>query len=102
MNELTATSRSEGKVFELTPEEKAIPPDLPEKPSEPIHHVWQRMKSKKGLRFHPAKRDSVAARIGEIARDQWKDSGKAILIFVRTIDDVKAVKAVLTDKKKGG
>ena len=35
-------------------------------------------------------------------RNQWKDSGKAVLIFVRTIDDVKTVKAVLTDKKKGG
>ena len=89
-------------MFELTPEEKAIPAELPVKPSEPIHYVWQRMKSKKGLKFHPAKRDAVATRIGEIARDQWKDSGKAILIFVRTIDDVKKVKAVLTDKKKGG
>jgi CRISPR-associated endonuclease/helicase Cas3 len=100
--ELTATSRSDGEAFELTPEEKAIPTDLPAEPSEPLHHVWQRMKSKKGLKFHPAKRDSVATRIGELARDQWKSSGKAILIFVRTIDDVKQVKAVLTDKKKGG
>jgi CRISPR-associated endonuclease/helicase Cas3 len=99
--ELTATLRSGGEVFELTERENAIPPELPAKPSEPIHHVWQRMKSKKGLRFHPAKRDSVATRIGEIARDQWKDSGKAILVFVRTIDDVKTVKAVLTDKKGG-
>ena len=86
--ELTATSRSKGEVFELTPEEKAMPAELPVKPSEPIHFVWQRLKSKKGLRFHPAKRDSVATRIGELAREQWNDSCKAILIFVRTIDDV--------------
>jgi CRISPR-associated endonuclease/helicase Cas3 len=100
--ELTATSRGEGAVFELTPEEKAIPPELPAKQSEPIHHVWQRITSKKALRFHPVKRDSVANRIGEIARGQWKESGKAILIFVRTIDDVRKVQAILTDKKKGG
>jgi CRISPR-associated endonuclease/helicase Cas3 len=100
--ELTATSRGEGAVFELTPEEKAIPAELPAQPSEPIHHVWRRMKSKKALEFHPAKRDAVATRIGEMARDKCKDSGKAILIFVRTIDDVREVKAVLTDKKKGG
>jgi CRISPR-associated endonuclease/helicase Cas3 len=100
--ELTATSRSKGDVFELTSDEKEIPAELPAKPCEPKHYVWQRMKSKKGLRFHPAKRDAVATRIGELARDQWKNSGKAILIFVRTIDDVKEVKAVLTDKKKGG
>ena len=52
--ELTATSRGEGEVFELTPGEKAIPPELPEKPSEPIHYVWQRLKSKKGLRVPTA------------------------------------------------
>jgi CRISPR-associated endonuclease/helicase Cas3 len=100
--ELTATSRGGGDVLELTPEEKATPADLPANPSEPIHHVWQRMKAKKGLKFHPAKRDSVATQIGELARDRWKDFGKAILIFVRTIDDVKKVLAALADKKKGG
>jgi CRISPR-associated endonuclease/helicase Cas3 len=99
---LTATSRSDDEAFELTPQEKETPAELPAKPSEPIHHVWQRMKSKKGLTFHPAKRDSVATRIGELARDQRKGSGKAILVFVRTIDDVKEVKAELTGKKKGG
>ncbi len=66
--ELTATSRGEDTVFGLTPEEKAIPAELPAKPTEPIHYVWQRMKSKKALRFHPEKRDSVATRIGEIAQ----------------------------------
>lgn len=100
--ELSATTRGGGDVFELTTEEKAIPTSLPEKPTEPKHFVWQRLKSKKGLKFHPVKRDSVATAIGEMARDQWKDSGKAILIFVRTIDDVMEVTGVLADKKKGG
>lgn len=100
--ELSATSRGKGDVFELTAEEKAIPVSLPDKPTEPKHVVWQRLKSKKGLKFHPVQRDSVATTIGQMARDQGKDSGKAILIFVRTIDDVKEVTDVLTDKTKGG
>lgn len=99
---LTATSRGEGQAFELTPEEKAIPSELPEKPSEPIHYVWQRMKSKKGLMFHPAKRDAVANKIGELARQRWAQSGKAILIFVRTIDDVKTVQDELAKKLRDG
>lgn len=100
--ELTATRRARSqKPFELTDDEKAIPADLPAKPTEPIQFVWQRMKSKKGLKFEPAKRDAVATKIGEMARDRWKDSDKAVLLFVRTIDDVKEVTTVLTDKKKG-
>ncbi len=100
--ELTATRRAGSqKPFELTDDEKAIPADLPAKPMEPIQFVWQRMKSKKGLKFEPAKRDAVATKIGEMARDRWKDSDKAVLLFVRTIDDVKEVTTVLTDKKKG-
>jgi CRISPR-associated endonuclease/helicase Cas3 len=42
--ELTATSRSKGEVFELTSKEKTIPAELPARPSEPKHYVWQRMK----------------------------------------------------------
>ena len=99
---LTATSRGEGEQFELTPQEKAIPPKLPEKPSEPIHFVWQRMKSKKGLKFHPEKRDGIAKKIGELARERWKSSEMAILVFVRSLDDVKTVQSILTDKKHGG
>lgn len=99
--ELTATTRGGEKAFELTDAEKAIPEQIPDPPAEPIHRVWRRLKAKKGLRFHPAKRDALATTIGETARDKWKDSGKAILIFVRTIDDVKAVTAALTVKKTG-
>ncbi len=72
--ELTATKRGGGEAieqapeetFELTPEETAIPAKLPAEPSEPIHHVWRRMKARKALAFHPSRRDSVAARIGEL------------------------------------
>jgi CRISPR-associated endonuclease/helicase Cas3 len=49
--ELTATSRGSEKPLELTDREKT-PEDLPEKPTEPIHFVWQRLQSKKGIKFH--------------------------------------------------
>ncbi|HUY35659.1 MAG TPA: type I-U CRISPR-associated helicase/endonuclease Cas3 [Pirellulales bacterium] len=100
--ELTATPRGVGDVYELTTEEKNLPDSIPDPPEKPIDFVWQRIKSKKGLKFHPDKRDSVAKKIGELARQRWKDSKQAILIFVRTIDDVRTVQAILTDKKNGG
>lgn len=100
--ELTATPRSSGDVFELTKEEQEIPPDWEKWPEEPIRVVWQRLKSKKALAFQPAKRDAVAKTIGETARSKWAKSGKAVIVFVRTIDNVKSVYAALLDKKNGG
>ncbi|MFY7952905.1 MAG: type I-G CRISPR-associated helicase/endonuclease Cas3g [Armatimonadaceae bacterium] len=100
--ELTATPRSEGEVFELTKAEREIPPDWEKRPKEPIRHVWQRLKSRKALGFQSAKRDAVAKTIGETARSKWAESGKAVLVFVRYVDDVKTVCAALTDKKNGG
>ncbi len=99
--ELSATSRGTGAAFELTAEEKTPPEKLPDPPAEPIHHVWRRLRAKKGIKFHPAKRDEIAKRIGEMARSRWKPSGQAVMVFVRTIDDVKTVHQVLTDKKEG-
>lgn len=100
--ELTATSRAgDTEPFELTTEERNPPEDLPEPPTEPIHRVWRRLRAKKGLQFYPAKRGEVARRIGELARGR-AHSGKAVLVFVRTIDDVKSVQDALTDKRNGG
>ncbi|MBI2806675.1 MAG: type I-U CRISPR-associated helicase/endonuclease Cas3 [Planctomycetes bacterium] len=99
--ELTATSREGANVFKLTPEEAEVPDNPPADGPEPLRTVWKRLKSRKALKFWPEKRDSLAKRIGEIARDKWKNSKRAILIFVRTIADVKAVYDTLTDKKQG-
>src|SRR5208337_233455 len=46
------------------------------------------------------KREEVFKQIGLLAR-QRKASGKAVLVFVRTVDGVKTVRQVLTDKKDG-
>ncbi len=99
--ELSATSRSGGEVFELTEAEKTPPNPLPDSPSDPIHFAWLRLSAKKGIKLIPVTRNLVAATIGSIALDRWKSSGKAILIFVRSIDDVKAVRAELTKKMIG-
>ena len=103
---LSATSRTNGRQgekvqrFELTESEKNPPEVVPDPATEPVHHVWRRIKAKKGIKFHSAKRDEVAKTIGRIARDR-KTSENAVLVFVRTIDDVETVQQVLTDKKEG-
>lgn len=98
--ELTATSRAGGEPFELTKVEREPPTEWPEPPAEPIHHVWRRLRAKKGLKFHSYKLADVATEIGKTARAH-KDSGKAILVFVRTIDDVQTVRSILTKKNEG-
>jgi CRISPR-associated endonuclease/helicase Cas3 len=98
---LTATSRDGDRreAFELTEAEKKPPQDIVEPPTEPLHVVWQRLKAKKGLKFHSAKRREIATQIAALAL-KHKDSGKAILVFARTIEDVGTVKLALTDKKE--
>jgi CRISPR-associated endonuclease/helicase Cas3 len=104
--ELSATSREDRTevrretVFELTHSEINPPDVIPDPPREPIHRVWQRLKAKKGLKHHGVNRDEVSKQIALLARSR-KKSAKAILVFVRTIDDVKTVQQILTDKKEG-
>lgn len=38
--------------FELTDEEKQPPNQIPDPPTEPIHHVWRRLSAKKAIRLH--------------------------------------------------
>jgi len=99
---LTATSRTESQEqsFELTEDEKKPPQNLPEPPSEPLHVVWQRLKAKKGLRFHSEKRSEIVKRIAVLAI-RHEECKKAVLICVRTVEDVEAVRSILTDKKSG-
>lgn len=103
---LSATARSGSESdkevpFGLQHDEVNVPKVIPESPEKPIEHVWARLKAKKGICFRTAKRADVAATIGERARDRWKESGKAILVFVRTVKEVKAIERILADTKKG-
>jgi CRISPR-associated endonuclease/helicase Cas3 len=106
---LSATARTSPvnghvvKPFELTDDERNPPTTLPSPAREPIHHVWQRLKAKKALILHEVSegKDAVSEKIAEIALGKHKESEAAVLIFVRTLDDVKKVCDRLIDKKKG-
>lgn len=100
---LTATSRdgAQGEAFGLTEKEKQPPEALPVSPKDPIHTVWQRLKARKRVKFHPASKPAdVAEEIARLAL-RHKDSGKAILVFVRSLENVEEVRHRLTNKKEG-
>jgi CRISPR-associated endonuclease/helicase Cas3 len=89
--ELTATSRAAEKPFELTDREKT-PEDVPEIPTEPIHFVWQRLQSKKKIKFHAPDKEKVSDRIGKLAKEYSKSHpGSAVLVFVNSLEDHDAV-----------
>jgi len=97
--ELSATSRGSSKVFTLTPEEQNPDPERGDAP-DPLRIVWKRMTGKKGIKFHGVARSDVLKEIGRISL-RHKDSGKAVLIFVRSIDDIRTVYGILSEKIKG-
>ncbi|QVL30003.1 type I-U CRISPR-associated helicase/endonuclease Cas3 [Telmatocola sphagniphila] len=103
--ELSATSRAGGEVFGLTKEELNVPKSIPKAPIEPeqetpLQVVHRRMKAKKGIKFHPFAKDQLARKIDELIETQWKDSGKAILIFVRAVADVEKIEKLLSERNK--
>lgn len=97
---LTATPRGDKRPFELTPEEQKYQSQLPDPPTKPIHHVWRRLQARKGIGFHAAPRAQVSRAIGDLAL-RYKERGKAVLVYVHTIDDVNAVQSALTRKGNG-
>src|SRR5690606_4298149 len=108
--ELTATTRSDAKqLFELTDEEKNPPEKIPDPKADesPIHHIWRRLKATKRLYIESTDdAGKIADRIAELALQLRKDeqgdeANAAVLVFVRTIDDVKKVFETLTNKKDG-
>lgn len=82
--ELTATSRSEangeGPLF--TEEDRNHP------------EVRKRIKAEKGVVCHPVEGNKIADKVTQLAK-KHKDSGQAILIFLRRVEDVKKVAASL-------
>lgn len=98
---LTATPRGTKKPFELTSEETSPPENLPDRLTEPLHLVWRRLKAKKKIVFHAPKdeKEKVADRIGKLARKYAEEnSGKAILVFVNSLEDHAIVCKALTGK----
>lgn len=83
---LTATSRAGAADFALGDEDRAHPV------------VRRRIEAKKSLALHSCEKKAVADRIAELALAH-RDSGKAILVFARTVDDVERVGQRLAKEK---
>ncbi len=119
--ELTATTRSangqpEGDgdskqepPFELTTAEKNPPEVVPEPADNepPIHTVWRRFKARKRLHLKQAADDTkIAEEIAKLALqlrkdEQGNDANAAVVIFMRTVDEVTRVCEGLTNEKEG-
>ncbi len=93
--ELSATSRNDGEVFGLTDEEKQADFDRADVSTE-LRTVWNRTHAKKMLLLHPVhdEKEQLAERLSELARAH-EDTGRAILVFVRTVDNLGKVLAEL-------
>ena len=86
--ELTATSRGEGEQFHLTEDDKED------------ETVKRRIEAKKGIAFFVVDDErKTADKIGELAL-QIKDSGQAILLFLRRLEEVEKVADKLRKAKQ--
>jgi len=102
---LSATARGNTEEnrnpFGLTDQEKQPPDDIADPPIEPIHHVWRRLKASKSLRLHEvADEKKLADEIAQLALEHEADDA-AVLVFVRTVDNVSKVIEKLRAKKTG-
>jgi CRISPR-associated endonuclease/helicase Cas3 len=104
--QLTATTRNgqdKGPAedpFGLSSDEQNPPKELPGPPTEPIHHVWRRLKAKKELGLTPVGDDKQApSKIAEIAAG-YKDANTAVLVFVRTLEAVSAIEKELVKTER--
>jgi len=88
---LSATSRGGNEAFELTEQEKHADFARNDAPAE-LRMVWQRTHARKSLAFHTVsdEKKALVERTAELALAH-KDSERAILIFVRTVDNLADV-----------
>ncbi|HEX4796454.1 MAG TPA: type I-U CRISPR-associated helicase/endonuclease Cas3 [Humisphaera sp.] len=95
--ELSATSRCETdeSPFELTRPEKDATKESPGV----LGVVGSRLRAMKQLHLHTQTTTTAGVQLAKIAIDQFKDSGGAILVFTRLIDDVKTIVDALRKAK---
>ena len=88
---LSATQRGDDErtrvVLPLTDEERQVPSSIPDRPQEPVHHVWKRLRAPKRLVFHEVDSDKLGEKAAELARE-YKDSDRTILVFLQRVEDV--------------
>src|SRR5665213_2072337 len=90
---LSATSRAKNGAFRLTEVEKDVPNEMPDPSETPLHVIWRRQGSQKTISLHENKEEGkLANEIADLALEKkFKDSGRAVLVFVRRIEDVKGI-----------
>jgi CRISPR-associated endonuclease/helicase Cas3 len=93
---LSATSRATSDAFGLTQAEKDVPYQMPDPPETPLHVIWRRQGAKKTICLHENNADEIAG----LALEQFKNSGCAILVFVRRVEDVKGIARKLKSSKQ--
>lgn len=92
--ELSATSRSKGD------ESSDVKPPFTLTPADYEHKVVrERIHAIKKLHLIPQTDPKPGNQLASIAIDRFKDSGQAVLIFTRTIDDVKSITDMLAKAK---
>jgi CRISPR-associated endonuclease/helicase Cas3 len=89
--DLSATSRGNGEVFQLTDEEKHADFDRIDVSPE-LREVWKRTHAKKTVVLHPVheEKKELAGQLVKLTREH-EGTARAILVFVRTVDDLGRV-----------
>ncbi|MBK7400901.1 MAG: type I-U CRISPR-associated helicase/endonuclease Cas3 [Myxococcales bacterium] len=87
------------RVMALTATSRAGTPDFSLGEADRVHAVVrQRLAAHKALTLHHCEKKALADRIAEIAL-QHRDSGRAILVFARTVEDVEKIGQRLAKEK---
>ncbi|MFW6106592.1 MAG: type I-U CRISPR-associated helicase/endonuclease Cas3 [bacterium] len=95
---LSATARGSEETadgaerpFGLTDEELNPPAEYSASPAKPIHHVWRRLKAQKQLVLHKVEQDNLVADKVVALATGHRDSGQAVLIYLRRVEDALTV-----------
>jgi len=86
-----STEEAQSGRIGLTEKEQRPEEPIPDPPTEPIHHVWQRLTAKKTLHLLPNEDPkNLAGELADLAKKHGK-SGQAVLIFTQRVDDVGTI-----------
>jgi CRISPR-associated endonuclease/helicase Cas3 len=96
---LSATLRGEAAAFGLTDAEKHVPEQIPNLPEKPIHYLWRRQAAPKRISLAPVDDEKDALRIAVTnCAENFKDRNCTVLIFLRSVENVKEVANRLAKK----
>jgi len=103
---LSATLRADAsgpsgqEVFGLSDRERLPPQPIPSDAPAPLAELWRRLRAPKKLFLHSVA-DEKKHLISQIVEQalRWKQSGLAVLIFVRRVEDVEQIADKLRKKK---